>query len=184
MTGLRIVALDLALEETGIGEHDDLGTRTFHLKAPGRGHERMDWNLNRISQAIDGADIVAVEGPSYGSHSGSQRGHHERAGLWWLVTHSLLRASEIPYVVIPPANNKMYATGKGNASKAAMLIAATRRFPDVDIHADDNEADALWLLAATADHYGYPLVTMPQAHRAALATVPGWPVLSALGVAS
>lgn len=42
-----------------------------------------------------------------------------------------------------PAEIKKHATGKGNASKDAVLEAARNRWPHV---ADDNEADALWLL--------------------------------------
>jgi hypothetical protein len=51
---------------------------------------------------------------------------------------------------------------------------------------DDNEADALWLAAMAADHYGCPLVAMPQAHRAALEAVtwPALPVLAGIGGAS
>lgn len=46
---------------------------------------------------------------------------------------------------ISPSAIKKHATGKGNAKKDAMLIAAARRWPDIDI-ADNNHADALWLL--------------------------------------
>lgn len=178
-SSLRIVGLDLSLSATGIAEISGGHARTWHLKVPGAGHERMDSILALVAEAVASADVVAVEGPSYGSGTnGRQSGHHERAGLWWLVTHTLLRGSGTPYAVIPPASCKKFASGKGNCGKADMLIAAIRRMPGVDVK-DDNEADALWLAAMAADHYGSPLVVMPQAQRAALEAVT-WPELGVL----
>jgi Holliday junction resolvasome RuvABC endonuclease subunit len=175
-TGLCIVGLDLSLSATGIACILGATATTRHLKAGGTGHERMDAILADLAHVISLADVVAVEGPSYGSGTkGRQSGHHERAGLWWLVTHVLLRGSGTPFAVIPPASAKKYATSKGNAGKADMLIAAVRRLPEVDVK-DDNEADALWIAAMAADHYGCPIVAMPQANRAALDVV-DWPVL-------
>lgn len=45
---------------------------------------------------------------------------------------------------------KKFATGKGNASKAQMVKAAEMKFGRVG---DDNEADALWLLALAQRDY-------------------------------
>jgi Holliday junction resolvasome RuvABC endonuclease subunit len=45
---------------------------------------------------------------------------------------------------ISPTSVKKFATGKGTASKDEMILAATKRFPNVKI-ANNNEADALWL---------------------------------------
>ena len=45
------------------------------------------------------------------------------------------------------AHVKQYATGKGNARKEKMLSVARQRFAFEII--DDNQADALWILAAT-----------------------------------
>jgi crossover junction endodeoxyribonuclease RuvC len=178
-TGLCIVGLDLSLSATGIACILGSTATTRHLKVPGTGHERMERILAEIARVVSLADVVAVEGPSYGSGTkGRQSGHHERAGLWWLVTHTLLRASGTPFAVIPPASAKKYASGKGNCGKADMLIAAVRRMPGVDVK-DDNEADALWIASMAADRYGCALVAMPQANRAALEAVE-WPGLAAL----
>ena len=51
-----------------------------------------------------------------------------------------------------PSEIKKHATGKGNANKAAMLAAARAKWPDKTI-ADDNEADALWLLDLALSEY-------------------------------
>ena len=39
---------------------------------------------------------------------------------------------------------------------------------------DNNEADAMWLLAMACDHYGIPQTVMPEGHRAALQKIE-WP---------
>ena len=45
-----------------------------------------------------------------------------------------------------PTELKKFATGKGNAGKQQVLAAAQARWPEKKV-IDDNEADALWLLA-------------------------------------
>lgn len=54
-------------------------------------------------------------------------------------------AKGVPYSGIPVGTIKKQATGKGNADKAAMIAAAAARWPDQKI-ADDNQADALWIM--------------------------------------
>jgi hypothetical protein len=51
----------------------------------------------------------------------------------------------IPYESVPVGTIKKHATAKGNANKAAMMIAARNKWPGEDF-LDDNEADARWLL--------------------------------------
>ena len=54
--------------------------------------------------------------------------------------------NKIPYQGIPVGTIKKYATGKGNAKKPEMIAAAQARWPNQRI-LDDNQADALWILA-------------------------------------
>ena len=57
----------------------------------------------------------------------------------------------IPYEGVPVGTIKRFATGRGNADKAAMVAAMTAR----GFHpADDNEADALALLLWAIDGQG------------------------------
>ena len=56
---------------------------------------------------------------------------------------------QIPYEAVPVGTIKRHATGKGNASKAAMIDAMHARGFDP---ADDNEADALALLGWALEH--------------------------------
>lgn len=175
---LRITALDLSLSGTGICHLNDgdvvhLGTVSTRLT----GHRRLDAIqaaiLPWVGQAAD-PHLVVLEGPSYGSQAG-QSGHHERAGLWWLTAHRLWTC-RVPYAVITPAARAKYACGKGGAAKAVVLTAAIKRWGHLVDIGDDNQADALVLAAAAADHLGSPLVEMPAVNRSALDAVQ-WPEL-------
>ncbi len=55
------------------------------------------------------------------------------------------RDNFVPYRGYSPSEVKKRATGKGNASKQAMIISARMKWPLVPI-LDDNTADALWIL--------------------------------------
>ena len=107
-----------------------------------------------------------LEAPSYGSATGSQ---HDRSGLWWMTYHRIV-ASTVGVTVLPvaPTVRAKYATGKGNASKDAVLAAAVRRYPDIDITGNDI-ADAVILMAIGCRLLGKPIDDpMPATHLAAL----------------
>lgn len=77
---------------------------------------------------------------------------------------------------VNPLTLKVYATGDGHASKLSMVLAARGRLGEVaGMVQNDDEADALWLLAMTLDHMGMPLVPMPKRNRDAIKRV-DWPV--------
>jgi hypothetical protein len=163
--------LDLSLTSTGVAGNAGW-VDTLKPPAKLRGHERMAWLLERIADHCRGVDLVVVEGPSYGNQGAHrQSGHHERAGLWWMATHALWRAG-VPVAVASPASVKKLATGRGNAKKDEMVLAAARRFDWFD--GDNNACDALWLCAAGADWLGVPMVQMPAANRGALDGI-DWP---------
>lgn len=177
MTTPAIIGLDLSLTATGIAGNKTGGWADV-IRPPAKmgGHGRLDWLRLTIicGYVTDVTDpYVVVEGPSYASTTGS---FHERAGLWWLVTHDLWKRG-IPYASVPPTTLKRYAVGKGNATKDAVLVAVTRRFPWCP--ADNNAADAATLAAMGADHFGAPMCDMPKANRGALDAVV-WPPLSAV----
>lgn len=164
-----VVAFDLGLGTIGVAHHDGTTHQiTSRQTGPRRLAELRD--AIRICTEEPHADLVAIEGQSYG-HNG--KGHAELAGLHAIVKVALWE-DLIPYVEIPPANLKTYATGKGNASKEAVHDAAIRRLGYAGASRD--EADALWLRAATLDHYGQPPVTVPATHRRALDKIT-WPQL-------
>jgi crossover junction endodeoxyribonuclease RuvC len=178
---LNVVGIDPSLTGTGLAVIRPGGlVATDTITTELRSHSRLTHIVDEIRQTAvtagrwGPADLVVIEGPSYGNQgTGRQSGHHERAGLWWLITHMLWQ-SNVPYAVVPPASRCRYATGKGNAAKDQVLAAVIRRFGDVAEVSDNNQADALVLAAMAADHLGQPLVTMPVAHVEALVKVT-WP---------
>jgi crossover junction endodeoxyribonuclease RuvC len=164
---MKVIGVDLSLRSTGVA-----GRGWADRIAPGPNLHGLD-RLRHIRAAVldfaRGADLCVIEGPSYGSQGAGQ---HERAGAWWLVVEAL-SASEIPVAVVPPTCRARYACGKGNASKDQVLIAAVRRYPDVDIDGND-AADAVILAAMGADWLGEPWAQVPAAHRTGLDGV-RWP---------
>jgi len=186
--------------------HDDAGPPRVWaetIKPRHRGHERLDELAGRIHTFIatarpgePGIDMtrpvpsytfVVVEGPIYrvpkvkmgdGTRETSLRGYHERAGLWWMITHRLWRLG-IPVAVAPPSSIKLFATGKGNAAKDRVFASVVRKFPDVE---SNDEADALACAAMGAAHLGVPLVQYDTtlARERALAGVEWWPALESV----
>lgn len=132
----RIVGLDLSLTATGIC--DERGPRVFSSKK--RGMDRLCDIRTAIADAVSApvASLVIVEGYSYASHNQA----HQLGELGGVIRH-YLHISGVPYVDVPPATLKKFATGKGNANKSAMGLAAARA--GYDGPGDDNAIDAWWL---------------------------------------
>jgi crossover junction endodeoxyribonuclease RuvC len=171
-----IVGLDLSLTGTGMSD----GDTTWLIRSSGKKDDDLPKRQARLrklrAQVItrcDGAGLVVIEGPSYGTSSGHM---HDRSGLWWLVVQALAYRN-ITVVEVAPATLKKYATGKGNGPKGAVIEAAARRLPDIETGGDDNRADALWLHAMGRDHLT-GLYVVPESHRIALKSV-RWPVMGA-----
>ena len=173
---MRLIGLDLSLTGPGIAMIDDGRVVTIAVKVPAKLRDvpRLDWILDAVKTWADEGCLAVLEGPSYGSQAG-QAGHHERAGLWW-ITYRMLAHRDIPTAVVPPSNLKGYATGKGNADKTAMCMAAVRRFEPLGVAVpdDDNAVDALWLAAMGAAALGTPVVDLPQKQTEHVGRVP-WP---------
>lgn len=85
------------------------------------------------------------------AHAGTSAAHVYGGFLAHLT--AWCEAREVPYQGIPVGTVKKHATGKGNANKAAMLEAARKEWPQLQIE-DDNAADALWVLRCGIDTMG------------------------------
>jgi Holliday junction resolvasome RuvABC endonuclease subunit len=174
--GPRVVGLDLSLTRTGIACYDG----SAHVLRPKtRGCERMveiregilDWMIVPTWPV----DLVAIEGFSYGSKG---RAVFDIGGIGWVIRVAL-HETGIRYVEVPPSVLKRYATGRGNADKQAMQMAAAKRLGYDDDKPDDNIVDALWLRALAMDAYGHPVCSVPQAQRDAAVNALTWPRLTA-----
>jgi Holliday junction resolvasome RuvABC endonuclease subunit len=163
----RILGLDLSLTATGYALPDG---QTGTFKGPWKG----DWRLVAIKTAVagraDSIDLAVIEGPVVRSSAAVA------IGMVHGAVRTVLMELGVPYVIVPPATLKAYATGKGNADKTAMAIAALKRAGRE--FADDNQCDAWWLRAAGLDWYGHGEFDMPKAQRDRLGKV-DWPQLAA-----
>lgn len=157
-----VVGLDLSLTATGVATSDG-----SWIVKPGklRGPERLATIRDFVAAAVLDepvpVDLVVIEGYAYGRNN-----NREILGELGGVIRLLLWENDVRYLDVPPSTLKMYATGKGNAGKTEVVIAARERL-GYSGH-DDNEADAMWLYALGCDLLGQPLVKLPQTHRRAL----------------
>lgn len=153
-----VVGVDLSLTATGVAA----GSGCTTLRCATTGIKRLLEVRDAVLAICRGVALVAVEGYSFGSRTSHAYALGELGGF---VRVSLYEGG-IRYVDVPPASLKKYATGRGNAKKEDVLVAAVRRLNYQG--ADHNQADALWLRALALDGLGHPIVTVPQTHRAAL----------------
>ncbi|MFJ6935724.1 hypothetical protein [Streptomyces sp. NPDC101132] len=170
-----VIGLDLSLTSTGVageGWTDRIRTKT-------RGDARLAYLESGVVSFIRSAELVVMEGPSFG-HAGP-RNPEDLAGLRVLVRRFCYR-HQIPYAVIPPSTLKLYATGRGNATKGEVRSAIADRY---GVHTEGaaryDEADAYAALAAAYDWLGQPLAPAPEKNRRALAGC-SWPENSLLEV--
>lgn len=164
---LKVIGLDLSLTGTGIARFDG-STITVKTK-----EKDGDLRLLQIQQAVrealqPGINLAVIEGPlSHGAFALHIQG----------MVHGAVRAvlleNDVPYAVIQPTTLQAYATGKGRAKKADMILAAYKRFGRE--FGDDNQCDAFWLRHAGLDRLGEAEVVMPETHRKRLDVVKNWP---------
>lgn len=161
-----VFGIDLSLRCTGIAYPD--GTcDTFEPTCDGEemhGVARMDEIAHFVTDQTQRSDteLVVLEGLAFDAHDNKRM----QAQLAGIVRHALFRHYK-PFIVVPPATLKKYATGTGNAKKMTMFTAATKRLGYEGESFD--EADALWL-RAIGWHLimGEPVVELPKTHVAAI----------------
>jgi Holliday junction resolvasome RuvABC endonuclease subunit len=141
-----VLALDLG-SATGWAlrtrdDHIASGTLTFRndrWEGGGMRFLRFRQWLTEIKHAANGIDRVVYE--QVRRHAGTDAAH--AYGGWLAILTAWCEHHEIPYEGVPVGTIKRFATGRGNADKAAVIAAMQAR----GFHpADDNEADALALL--------------------------------------
>ena len=103
--------------------------------------------LDEVGQLSGGLARIVFE--EVRAHAGTDASHIYGGFLGTLTAWCEERT--IPYEGVPVGTIKRYATGKGNADKAAMIAAVKARgFAP----ADDNEADAIALLLWATERQG------------------------------
>lgn len=150
----KVVGVDPSIASAGVAVIDPFYVRVHRVRSSATGQtleeriERMRDQARRCIALCMDADLIVVEGAAFGMNNAQT---HMLAGFWWLLVHGLERVA--PVAVVQPGTLKKFATGKGNADKDAVLTAAVRGFPSVDVKGND-EADALALAAMGARHLG------------------------------
>lgn len=139
-----VIGLDLSLRATGVGLPS--GDTTV-LSSKHKGIERI---LDLRSQfrdlfraSLDGSPIpglVVIEDYAFSSPRGSHA--HELGELGGAIK-VLLTEADVAWVTVLPNLLKKFATGRGNADKTAMAVAAVKA--NGHEFRDDNECDAWWL---------------------------------------
>jgi Holliday junction resolvasome RuvABC endonuclease subunit len=164
MTNLRIGGLDLSITATGIADAN--GNLSTHGGDAKLGDKRLLVIQTAIAYMADDVDVMMIEDLPRGGMGGAT------TGMVQGVARCLLVRLGVPYILVPPSTLKVYATSKGNATKADMRMSLYQRF-GID-ERDDNRADAWWLRALGHDLYRQPLAQtngstmLPQSHRRAL----------------
>lgn len=168
-----VIGVDLSMTSTGLAridtERGEVAVATITTKPPKMSTLlTRDTRLEKIENAIWSwslsAYLVVIEGPAFSSTMGSA---HDRSGLWWrVVAHQINAGRKV--VEVPPTSRIKYATGKGNASKDAVLAAVVRRYSWVET-ANNDEADSLVLAAMGARSLGFPIEeSLSKEHLAAM----------------
>lgn len=164
----NVVGLDLSITATGFALGDgSVGTIQPSAKLGDRRIVAIRDHLAG-SSAVQNADLVVIEGALVRSSAAVV------IGMVHGAVRSVLFDHDTPHAMVPPATLKKFATGRGNADKTAMAIAALKR-AGVEF-ADDNECDAWWLRQAGLYRLGVPAFDLPAAQVAALDVVQ-WPAL-------
>jgi Holliday junction resolvasome RuvABC endonuclease subunit len=166
-----IVGLDLSLTATGVWhdpEHEGYEGHTIRTSSDDQLEQRLGeivtWIYDWVTSA---ADLVVIEDFVTRSPAASLLGMVHGAVRLELHTQNT------PFVLVPPATLKKFATGKGNATKADMRMALYKR-AGLDV-ADDNQVDAAWLHMLGMEALGRPVVDLPVAQRIAHEAI-AWPL--------
>jgi Holliday junction resolvasome RuvABC endonuclease subunit len=175
-----IVGGDVALAATGLAVWRDgeMSVRTIYT--PSSAPPEARWahigeKLWAINAADPGQTFVTLEGvfasPKAVGNSlklAMLQGAI-RQGLWY---------RRIPFAVVDNTAVKLYATGYGRATKLEMITAAVDRLK-LSYRPDEHQADGLWLLAMTLDHFAKPICDMTETGVKAMAGTK-WPDFAAM----
>lgn len=112
---------------------------------------------------------VVEDLPTHGQGAG-------KTGMAQGVVRLALLHAGVPYVLVPPASLKKFATGRGNATKPDMRLALYKR-TGIDMR-DDNCVDARWLAEMGLHASGCPSFELPKDQVAVVDRI-AWPLVTA-----
>jgi Holliday junction resolvasome RuvABC endonuclease subunit len=160
-----VVGIDPSLTATGLAWAD--GTTSTVKYLPGiTGDQRLMVIADAVEEVTTipmighAVDLAILEDLPTHAHGAGITGM-----VQGVVRHQLQR-DDVPYITVPAATLKKYATGKGNATKPDMRMELYKR-TGLDLK-DDNQVDAWWLRALGYELLGKPIITMPKTNTDAL----------------
>lgn len=162
---MKIMGIDAALTRTGVAFPD--GTTRLIRTKDGTGDARLLYIRDHLRVALRSSypDLVILEDIRAGLKGAAAR----QIPMVHGAVRVELMDQAVPYIEINASTLKAYATGNGNANKAAMIMAAYKRSGRE--FTDDNECDAAWLRWLGLDWAGQPELILPAAQRARLRVV-------------
>ena len=173
-----IVGLDPGTKATGFaGADGTLFTIATGDELRGRRLEELDRKLVRaLALHHPRPALVVLEGPAL--HAPGALSLVRQAEARGIILRRLYLEA-IDVVEIPPSSLKRFATGKGNADKAAMVASAAAHGPQV---LTSDEADAFHLRRLGRAAYG--LEDAREAHELEVIASLTWPVLPSIQTTS
>jgi crossover junction endodeoxyribonuclease RuvC len=140
----RFVGIDPSTK-TGFVVLDEHGQVLRAKELTGVGSEdpkRMATLIDEVMRHLQPDDVICIEGFGFASQQAIQLG-----GIGWGIRMALFRRG-IPYIDVPPASMKKFATGRGNAKKDEMVLPIYRKWGFE--HSSDNVRDAFVLAKIAA----------------------------------
>lgn len=159
---IAVAGIDPSLTATGYAHTDgSLNTITYPKDCIGDARlHHLHWWLTNLIKTEQPTHVIIEDLPTH-AHGAGITGM-----VQGIVRLALLQAGR-PYVTVPAATLKKFATGKGTATKADMRMSLYQR-TGLDVR-DDNQADAWWLRELGLHLLGQPTFKLPQTHLVALA---------------
>jgi Holliday junction resolvasome RuvABC endonuclease subunit len=153
-----VAGIDPSVTSTGIATPDWLRTVGGDAKV---GDRRLEIIFDAMLEvvALNPVLVMVEDLPTHAQGAG-------KTGMSQGVVRLALVIGGIRYVLVTPASVKMFATGKGNATKSDMRMEIFKR-TGVDIR-DDNQADAWWLRQLGLQHLGECELGLPKKNLSAL----------------
>jgi Holliday junction resolvasome RuvABC endonuclease subunit len=116
---VEIVGLDLSLTSTGFASSKE--SKAIQVKT--KGVERLIAIETELARLIEPGSLICIEGYSFGSKNSQSHAIGELGG----VVRRMLYLNNYRWVDIPPNSLKLFATGRGNASKNEVVSAISAR---------------------------------------------------------
>lgn len=170
----RIVAIDPSINGTAAFD----GEEYLHVTNPGstsRPLERLSIIVEAVIDQFIGFDQYGdlnVDAVWIEDYAFSRATHaHAKGELGGVLRWEIARENHIPVVLVKPNSRAMFATGKGNAPKPAVVSAVSARTGIVFPTDDHCDAFVIWCMAREANGFEHPMGVLPKTHLRALEKV-------------